>query len=113
MAYNPNTDPSGESYWNWHPKHHGLRGMLESMWHDTIGALIHGAERLFTTHGASAVIGPAAKYPVPTPPPQVNIPGVPHPSGMSTLSPEQADIHNNFSTANQYQARFGVSQSHF
>ena len=114
MAYNPATDPAGDDYWNWKPKHHGLRGMMESMWHDSVGALIHGAERLLSTHGASAVIGPAAHAPLPLPPqPVVNLPSAPHQAGMTTLAPEQADIHNNFSTANQYQARFGTSQSHF
>lgn len=111
MAYDPRTD--GNDYWDWHPSHHGLRGFLESMWHDTIGALIHGAERLFTTHGASAISGPGAHSQDNIPPPPTFTPQTPHIAGQSTLAPQQRDIQNNFSTSNQYEARFGVSGSHF
>tara|TARA_R110002072_G_scaffold95784_2_gene211016 strand:+ start:1046 stop:1384 length:339 start_codon:yes stop_codon:yes gene_type:complete len=112
MAYDPRTD--GGNYWAWRPPHHGIRGFLESVWHDTIGAVIHGAERLFTTHGASAIDGPGAHTQMnPIPPPSIPNFNTPHQSGMSTLAPQQTDIHNNFSTSNQYQARYGVSGSHF
>tara|TARA_R110001606_G_scaffold59566_5_gene141392 strand:- start:3139 stop:3483 length:345 start_codon:yes stop_codon:yes gene_type:complete len=114
MAYNPNSDPQGQSYWDWHPQHHGFRGFLESMWHDTIGALIHGAERLFTTHGGSAVLGPDAKQNIiPPPPPKLPSFTPQHGASMNTLAPQQGDIQNNFSTSNQYEARFGVSGQHF
>tara|TARA_R110002072_G_scaffold297759_1_gene470831 strand:- start:25 stop:360 length:336 start_codon:yes stop_codon:yes gene_type:complete len=111
MAYDPRTD--GQSYWDWKPAHHGLRGLMEDLWHYSIGAVIHGAERLFTTHGASAIDGPAAHTQDNIPPPPQFNPQTPHIAGQNTLAPQQRDIQNNFSTSNQYQARFGVSGSHF
>lgn len=113
MSSSSNDQPG--SYWAWKAPDHGIRGFFEDLWHYSVGAIIHGAESLFETHGGSAIIGPAAQNqllpPKPPPIPQPNAP--PHSAGMATLAPQQADIHNNFSTANQYQARFGVSQSHF
>tara|TARA_R110002126_G_scaffold229837_1_gene374085 strand:+ start:268 stop:609 length:342 start_codon:yes stop_codon:yes gene_type:complete len=113
MSYNPNDPHGGEGYWNWKPDRKGIAGFGERLWHDSIGALIHGVERLATSHGASPILGPGAKNFTPVAPPALPTLNLPHVSGVATVAPQQTDIQNNFSTANQYQARFGVSQSHF
>ena len=94
----------------------GGSSFAKELWDDTIGGLIHGAERLFETRGGSAIYGPAAKNvgPFAPPPPK---PTIPKPSLPATqqnaqqLQGQQA-IQNSLNTANQYQARFGLAQ-HF
>ena len=94
----------------------GGSSFAKELWDDTIGGLIHGAERLFETGGASAIYGPAAKKVgpfAPKPPP----PTVPPPPKIQIQQnaqqlPGQQAIQNSLNTANQYQARFGLAQ-HF
>ncbi len=66
------------------------------------------------TGGEDVLFGPEARnlMNLPTGP---TMPGMPqiHNMPTNTLLPKQGDIHNNFSTSNQYAARFGVSQNHF
>lgn len=94
----------------------GGSSFAKELWDDTIGGLIHGAERLFETRGGSAIYGPAAKNvgPFAPPPPKPTIPPVPKiqvQQNAQQLQGQQA-IQNSLNTANQYQARFGLAQ-HF
>tara|TARA_R110000822_G_scaffold200949_1_gene338356 strand:- start:74 stop:331 length:258 start_codon:yes stop_codon:yes gene_type:complete len=66
------------------------------------------------TGGEDILFGPQARNLLDQPaPPQM--PGLPqiHNLPTNTLLPKQGDIQNNFSTSQQYSARFGVSQNHF
>ncbi len=95
----------------------GGSSFAKDLWDDTIGGLIHGAERLFETGGGSAIYGPAAHNVGPFNPNQPKPPVIPKPSLPGNLQqasqlPGQQAIQNNLNTANQYQARFGLAQ-HF
>ncbi len=88
----------------------------KDLWDDTIGGLIHGAERLFETGGGSAIYGPGAKKTgpfAPQPPPPV-VPKAPIIQAKQNAQqlPGQQAIQNSLNTANQYQQRFGLAQ-HF
>ena len=94
----------------------GGSSFAKDLWDDTIGGLIHGAERLFETGGGSAIYGPAAKPTGPfapkPPPPTIPKPPIIQAKQNAQQLPGQQAIQNSLNTANQYQQRFGLAQ-HF
>jgi len=92
---------------------HDIAGAGEDVWKHTIGEIIPTTRRIISTHGGSVIYGPGAVVPHRIPPPAIPQPQPPNLKPFSTLAPQQSGIQNNFSTSNQYAARFGVSQSHF
>jgi len=94
----------------------GGSNFAKDLWDDSIGGLIHGAERLFETGGGSAIYGPGAKKtgpfaPQPTPP-TIPKPSLPATQQNSQQLAGQQAIQNSLNTANQYGQRFGLAQ-HF
>ena len=82
---------------------------------DIPGELAKGATDAVETGGEDALFGPQARNFFSDPLPTLAIPamGVVHNIANNTLLPKQQAVGNPLSTANQYQARFGVSSNHF